>query len=382
MAARRRAKGEGSIVHRSDGLWQYSIDLGKNPEGKRQRTYIYAPTRADLVRKVADERARSGGSIRRRGRDTISEWTERWLTHEKRPNLAPSTYAVYEVAWRVHANPLIGNLRLDRFEASDVARAYDELRKKKVGGRTIQVVAKVMRGAFDAAVRQEKYHRPNPWRSAPIPRHDYKEPHVLTEEESARFLTAVEADRFEALWLLSLFGGLRLGESLGLRWDDIDLRTGVIEVRKQITEVNGESAESALKTKSSRRKIIVGKIVVAALKRRMRVARDEGHESEFVFTDTEGKFLNRTYLRRRHFNKVCKAAELDGVHPHDLRHTMASHAIAAGLSPIVVAGRLGHGSTRMTLDRYGHQLPGAQAVASRVLEKRLTRALRSRGRPK
>lgn len=161
------------------------------------------------MRKVADEGAKSGGAIKPRGRDTISAFAESWLNREKRPNLAPSTYAVYEVAWRVHAN------------------------------------------------------------------------------------------------------------------------------------------------------------------RRLQTAKAEGHKSEFVFTDGEGRFLGQTYLRRRHFEKVCKAAGISGVHPHDLRHTMTSHAIAAGLSPIVVARRLGHGSTRMTLDRYGHQLPGAQAEASAVLEKRL-----------
>lgn len=228
-----------------------------------------------------------------------------------------------------------------------------------------------MRGAFDAAIRHEKYHRPNPWRATPIPRHEYKEPRVLTDDEARQLIAAAKHDSFEGIWLLSLFGGLRLGECLGLRWRDVDLDTGKIDVRKQITEINGKIAEGPLKTKSSRREIVVGSIVVTALRRRLQTAKAEGHKSEFVFTDGEGRFLGRTYLRRRHFEKVCKAAGISGVHPHDLRHTMTSHAIAAGLSPIVVARRLGHGSTRMALDRYGHQLPGAQAEASAVLEKRL-----------
>jgi integrase len=119
---------------------------------------------------------------------------------------------------------------------------------------------------------------------------------------------------------------------------------------------------------------VLGPTVVEALRRRLAAADAEGHGSPFIFTDDHGRFLNRTYIRRRHFDKVCKAAAISGVHPHDLRHTMASHALAAGLSPVVVARRLGHGSTRMTMDRYGHLLPGAQGVAAAVLEDSLTGA--------
>ena len=187
-----------------------------------------------------------------------------------------------------------------------------------------------MRAAFDAAILQEKYPRPNPWRAVSTPRHDYKEPHVLTDAEARSFLEAAKEDAFEAVWLLALFGGLRLGECLGLQWQDVDFKSGRIDIRQGATEVNGSIQVGKLKTKSSRREIV----------------------------------------RRRHFQKVCKTANITDPHPHDLRHSMTAHGLAAGLSPIVVAARLGHGSTRMTLDRYGHQLPGQQREAARVLERR------------
>ncbi|HZY95643.1 MAG TPA: site-specific integrase [Candidatus Cybelea sp.] len=194
----------------------------------------------------------------------------------------------------------------------------------------------------------------------------------MTDAEARSFLKAAKEDAFEAVWLLSLFGGFRLGECLGLKWRDVDLNSGRIDIRKGATEVNGRIQVGKLKTKCSRREIVVGKVVADALRRRQRAADQEGHKSPFCFTSATGELLNRTYIRRRHFQKVCRAANITELHPHDLRHTMTAHALAAGLSPVVVAKRLGHTSTRMTLDRYGHQLPGQQREAAMVLERRFS----------
>ncbi len=371
--AKRRAKGEGSIIQRPDGIWQFSIGVGKDKSGRRRRTYVYASSRAELLRKVGDERARGAGSFRQRSTESVGAWVERWLEDEKQPNLARSTYAVYEVAWRLHAKLLIGHVRLDRFTPEHVTDVYARLRKKSVGGRTIQVVAKIMRQAFDAAIRREKYPRANPWRSVAVPRHDYREARVLTVDEARRFVAAARADRFEGVWLLALFGGLRLGEALGLKWSDVDLATGKIQIRQQATEVYGRVEVGTLKTKSSRRDVVVSGGALEALQRRERAASRESHKSPFIFTTPSGALVDRNNVRRRHFAAVCERAEISGLRPHDLRHSMTSHAIAAGLSPIVVAARLGHKSTRMTLDRYGHQLPGQQTEAAATLEARLGR---------
>jgi integrase len=367
MPKQRRGKGEGCITERRDGTWMFSVRLGRG----HPRKCIYAETRALLLRKIADERAAGRGTFRPIVKNTIGEWVEGWLENEKRPNLARSTFAVYEVAWRIHAKPLIEHQRLEKFSPDDVTGVYAALRKKKVGGRTIQVVAKVLRGAFDAAIHHEKYHRANPWAAVPVPRHDYKEPHVLTEQESQRFVEAARHDRFEAVWLLSLFGGLRLGECLGLQWRGVDFDSGRVDIWQQLAEVNGHLEIDLL-----RRRVPGERSSSVVLRWTPCYGGRPPHGRKAMvrrsfFTDERGAFLNRTYVRRRHFQKVAEAAGITGVHPHDLRHTMTSHALAAGVSAVVVSRRLGHGSTRMTLDRYGHQLPGAQAEAAAVIEGRL-----------
>ncbi len=117
----RRAKGEGSIVQRPDGTWQFSIDLGKDAAGKRQRRYIYAKTRSELLRKITDVRARGGGEIKPRAAGTVGEWVERWLHEDVRPNRSPTTTVLYEGVWKLHIAPHIGSLALDQLDADRVS---------------------------------------------------------------------------------------------------------------------------------------------------------------------------------------------------------------------------------------------------------------------
>ncbi len=368
MTTKRRAKGEGSIVQRPDGTWQFSISAGVDEHGGRRRRYLYANTRSALVRKIQDEKARTGGAIKSRSALTVRDWMEAWLASDVKPNVSKNTYSARDIAWRLHAGPLVGHKRLDRFDADDVAHVYAELRKLKTGGRSVQLVAETMRAAFDAAILRDKYHGSNPWRKLPTPRHAPKETRSLDAAEAKRFIEAARGSRFEALWLLGLTAGLRIGEALGLSWKDVDFEAGQVSIRQQSTEVGGRISIGPLKTKSSRRVIDIGARTLSALRRRKRAADKDGHGSALVFTTPDGDFLSRTYLRRFHFHPICKVAGVTGLTIHGLRHSMTSNAIASGISPVVVAARLGHSSTRMTLDRYAHLLPGQQREAAKTID--------------
>ena len=173
--SKRRAKGEGSILQRPDGTWQYSIDLGKDASGRRQRKYLYAPKRAALLRKVEDERAKGGGTIQPRARGTVGEWVERWLRNDVKPNRASNTYAQYETMWRVHAAPILGSLSLEKLDVNDVDRLYTALRENGAGSSVIQRVGVVVGRAIEVLVRRRQYHKPNPFRVVDKPRHRHKE---------------------------------------------------------------------------------------------------------------------------------------------------------------------------------------------------------------
>lgn len=373
--SKRRAKGEGSILQRADGIWQFSIGLGSDASGKRERKYLYASTRAALLRKITDEMAKGGGSIRPRAKGTLGEWVERWLRDDVQPNRSSNTYAQYETMWRVHAAPILANASLEKFDVAHVERLYAKLREQGIGSATVQRVGVVLSRAVEVAIRRQSYFRPNPFRLVDKPRHRHKETRPLTVSEAQRFLEGAQGTRYEALWTLLLTAGLRLGEALGLEWKDVDFDRRKLAVRQGVVEVNGYAKTGPLKTKSSRRQVELGATAVKALKRRRATARKEHHRSSFVFTTRTGGHPRRANLRQRYLQPILDAAEIEGVTINALRHSMTSLALAEGVPAKTVAARLGHSTTRLTLDRYGHLMSGADREAANVLDAVLKRTL-------
>ncbi len=369
---RRRAKGEGSFVQRPDGSWLYAIDLGVNAAtGKRQRRFFYAKTRAELTRKIADLKAENGGSIRQRARGTVSSWMSQWLEEDVRPNLSRNTYALYESMWRVHAEPVIGSLSLERLTPEIVAGLYDRLRQKKASATVIHRVGVTMQRAIAVATRRGIFHRANPFELVDRPTPRPKEMHEMTIDEARRFIAAARQDRLAALFILLVTSGLRLGEALGLQWQDIDFEKRRIAIRRSLTEVGGVVQLGSTKTRGSRRSVEIGAVAMGALSKHHVAQQGQGSSSELVFTTAIGTPLRRSNLRRSHFEPILKRAGIKSLTIHGLRHAMTSFGIASGVAPKILAERLGHSTTRLTQDRYAHVLPGLQRDAADAIDEML-----------
>ncbi|MGH7749568.1 MAG: site-specific integrase, partial [Candidatus Dormibacteria bacterium] len=154
-----------------------------------------------------------------------------------------------------------------------------------------------------------------------------------------------------------LSSGLRLGEALALRWEDLDFDRGRLSVRRTFVELSGHAEIGPTKTKGSRRMVELGALAIQALRRRKEQAKGEDHESPLIFPTARGTPMLRSNLRRRHFEPILERAGLGHLRIHDLRHTSTSIAIAEGVPARVVADRLGHSTVRLTQDRYAHVLP-------------------------
>ena len=335
------------------------------------RRYVYADSRSGLLRRLQDERAKAGGSIRPTTKATVGEIVEAFLASRKpseikesreptgkrtrgnqeRAEISPATYEGWARAWR-HIKPFVARQRICDFGCERVDMARKALLHKGLGTRTIALIWQVMKLSFDYAVRRGKFFSENPWRLEKPPAHESREVRILSDEERPRFIAAARGDRFEALWLLGLLGGLRLGEALGLTWDAVDFDEGTIKVDQQLRELNGSASVGRTKTKDSRRTIYPDGLLLAALKRRQQAVHKERHGSAFLFTTATGGFLSRTNLRRRNFAAVCKAAKLRDFTIHGLRHTWACASIDAGTHPTVAAQLGGWASPRMLLQIY------------------------------
>lgn len=175
------------------------------------------------------------------------------------------------------------------------------------------------------------------------------------------------------LFLTAVRTGLRRGELLGLRWQDIDLNAKTLSVKRTITtKMDGTLYEGKPKTKSSQRTVSLDEELIIHLKqyhkrivRQQELLGEAWDRADLVFPSTVGTPINPSNLRRT-FNRIIAKAELPKITFHDLRHCHATLMLKAGVNPKIVSERLGHSSIKVTLDTYSHVLPGLQAEAAEL----------------
>jgi integrase len=226
--------------------------------------------------------------------------------------------------------------------------------------------------ALKDAVRWERTSR-NPADTADPPRVSSSGAHEMKTwdaKQLAAFLGATRGDRLGGLWHLLAMTGMRRGEALGLRWEDVDLEAGRLSVRRALIP-NGKVVNvSEPKTARGRRSIALDPETVLVL--REQAARqldnqqrkdDEWHDTGLVFTKEDGEAWHPE-VASRFFRQAVRQAALPTIRLHDLRHTHATLALRAGIHPKVVSERLGHATIAITLDTYSHAIPAMQEEAA------------------
>ncbi len=272
-------------------------------------------------------------------------------------------------------------MKLANLNAMHIQGLYADLLRPKpdgagLSGSTVQKVHHALHKALSQAVKWNLIPR-NPSDAVKAPTPTTKEMRPLSAEEAQRLLEAAKEDRFEAFYVLAVHTGMRRGELLGLKWDDVDLDAAisVLRVRRTQTRTRGGRgiALGDVKTKKSRRTIRLTLRAVEALRRhRARQAEEKlavgGVYSDrgMVFAGEIGNLINPSNLRQRSFTPLLKRAGLgeEGITFHDLRHTCASLLFKKNVHPKFVQELLGHASVAITLDTYSHMLPGMGGEAA------------------
>ena len=373
---------DGSFAaHRCRGSWRYILEYGRDSTGKRMQTSKGGfPTKA-AAQSALQETVRILLADVHVTDLTVAEYLTRWLTGKHA--LKPKTVVLYTDVTNNYLVPHLGSVRLLDLRAHHLDRMYAAITIGKRGyplsPSTIRRIHAVLRSALNTAVKRRLIPY-NPTDHIELAPENPKRPKPWTPEQVRAFLRAIADDRLAVLYWLLLVTGMRRGEAIGLRWEDVDLDGQALHIAQQITEVRGKSVVDTPKTKRGARLVPIDPVTATLLgtHRDRQFAERAGwagawHDSGLVFTREDGTALRPEYATR-HFQALAARAGLPAIRLHDLRHTNASLALDAGVDIKIVSERLGHSQIAVTADLYTHVNRGVGQAAAAQIAAILTQA--------
>jgi len=366
----KRANGEGMLRQRSDGRWEARLSVDGNARA------FYGKTQRE-VRAKLDEAKRTiqDGLPLPAGRETVEQYLARFLEAVK-PGVRPRTYEAYALNVR-RLTPHIGRRQLAKLSPGDVQHCYAALLEGGLSRRSVEQAHAVLHLALKLALQQGEMAR-NPTEAVTVPRPAHREMKTLATEQLHALFAATTGDRLHALWVVLGTAGLRVGEVLGLRWDDIDLDGKRLVVRRALQRQRGTGFVLVEpKSARSRRTVLLSDFAVsAAREHRRRQAAEilaagplwEDRERARVFTRPNGMYMEAARVREA-LARALRKAGLPDVRVHDLRHGVASMLLEEGKSVKLVADMLGHSTVVLTLDTYSHVTPAMHADAAATMDR-------------
>jgi integrase len=376
---RKRGNGEGSIYPVKDksgrvvgyrgSYWVHTADGPK-------RRYLSGKERKDVADKLAKGLAgRVDGLLFDAGDLTVDQYLKRWLADSVRGSVRRSTYESYRRQVERYVVPTIGSIKLTKLTHMHVQGLYRQMQDRGLSARTVQYTHAVLHRALKQAVRWSMVPR-NVCEAVDVPQVRREEIRPLNAEQARRLLQTACGERLEAFYVVAVHMGMRPGELLGLRWQDVTLSDagGTLQLNRALSD--GELTTP--KTKGSRRRIRLSagsaKVLRTHRKRQLEekmkkagLWRDHG----LVFPSTVGTPLSHRNVVRS-FKALLKRAGLpSSVRLYDLRHTCATLLLSRNVHPKYVQELLGHASIALTLDTYSHIIEGMDGGTTDAIEEAL-----------
>lgn len=326
---KRRANGEGNIRKRKDGRWEGRYTAGRDPvTGKTIYKNVLGKTQAETKAKLKQAIQESAEvDIIKAGQYTVGQWMDVWFENCAKIKVRPSSHQTYRGYIDNHIKPNIGNVPLNKLSALHLQKLYKKLltggrverteakkQPKGLSAKTVRNTNQVISSAMDFA-REQKLISCNPTDGCALPKLEHQEMKTLPAEQLTSFLREAKESGVFEMYYIELATGLRRGELLGLKWEDIDSSQGSLRVQRQICRINGEVIEASLKTKNAYRNLPLSADAVEVLKEQ----RKKCGSSAYVFpSPTGGPISPDSVLHMLH--RVLKRAGLPKVRFHALRH--------------------------------------------------------------
>jgi integrase len=374
----------GSVNKRTlaDGSVRYDAiaDLGPDPvSGKRRQRWKTFSTRRDAEKALAlwlSEIER--GIAVDRSTKTVGEYLTYWLETSARHRVRASTFDSYQRLVGRYIIPSLGSVPLQKLSPAQVQAFYSS-QLTGTGGRSgtglsprsVRYLHALLHRALKEALALGLVAR-NVTEAVAPPKAVRPQIQSWDVAEAQQFLDVAQGDCYSPVWLIALHTGMRRGELLGLRWQDVDLDRSVLYVRQAVVQVGRDVRISEPKTASGRRTIALDPQCIAALRghrarqleRRLALGRT-WQDTGLVFTNELGGVIDPMNLYHR-FIKLTVKAGLPRIPLHGLRHTHATILMKHGVHPKVASERLGHSDITLTLSTYSHVLPQMQQEAASI----------------
>jgi len=367
--AEKQARKTPNIRERNDGTWEARTTVRLQPNGKSERISFYAKTK-----KAAEMKMKrflidlEDGKLSASPRDmTLGQWLDEWMAEYKKQQLKSTTYFSYNTQIENHIKPSLGDHSLTGLRQLDIQKFANSLTYKGLKPASVYGVMKVLKCAMKKALVNDLIPKDITF-GVTLPKIEKPPVKALSEEQRDSFIKIAKDSAHGRVFTLGLFTGMRIGELLGLRWQDISFDNKFLKVENALNYVKDvDDPESKWrrelgtpKTQSSKRDIPLPLEAVKLLhmirqeQREIKLKLGAGYEdNDFVFATGLGKPLDRNNMQQS-FKKICKKLDLDGFSIHSTRHTFATISHAQGMDIKVLQEILGHANISETADTYTH----------------------------
>ncbi len=374
--AKRRASGEGNIRKRKDGRWEGRYVAGHDENGKAIRKNVLGKTQAEAREKLKQALEEAGAvDITKADGYTVGAWVLHWYKLYVQPNVRESTQRFYEGYIHQRVIPALGDIPLKKLKAGDIQQLYNDTRehgrirkeqKEKNPGMSATYVRglhTMLRCCLNRAVKERLISR-NPCDDCIVPKAQKAEMKILPQESIGDYLREAERRGVLPMFFLELCTGLRKGELVALRWEDLDPEKRTLRIDKQGVSVPGGGVKvTRPKTETSIRTLSVSQEVVRLLEQE----HEKHPENPYMFPSpvTGGMYYPDT-INSLH-EKILKGAGLPHVRLHDMRHTAATLMLQNGVDVRTLSAMLGHYDAGFTLRTYTHTTTKQQEEAADMM---------------
>lgn len=376
----RRSNGEGSIFKRGDGRW-----TGAYYDSEFKRHYVYGKTQKEVRKKLKEKQAKVALKT---NSYTLQDWIIEYLEKYKKNELKITTYTSYLGFYRKHIlNSDIGKMKLDNLKAADLQEYYNEKLIEGYNSKTVRAIGIIINSALEKAYFLRMIQE-NPNRFTSLPKKKKYEARALTMEEVNTIVKNARDEKLYPIFVTAVYTGMRKGEIMALKWENVDLENRKIYVRGSLCRVTSEKPDTDGKfashyeilepktAKSIRMIPMLDQVYEALVEQKRRQAQDIAENQEmyinqgFVFADEIGQHLQqRDFMKDYH--KLLKKYGVPDVRFHDLRHTFATMLVQSDVSMPMVQQILGHSNIATSIDIYTHISEQKQEQVIGQLQKRI-----------